>query len=347
MNERLHFAQVSIAHTHANNALTPESREVMANNNAEMIGIYEPDPVMFQARRERPEYAGLRWYESYDKILDDPDIAGVYIESWPWECVHWARRALLAGKHIHLDKPPGLTLSDVQALYEIAAERGLYIQMGYMWRFNPGFEFVQKIVRDGLIGRVTFARFRAGSVPEYWHRNHVHRYPGGILQEESCHLFDQVVAMFGRPDKVTSINRSDARGHEQMAEGIDNAITIMEFDEQGAMAVIEATATETSPGPHRHAEIHGLEGSVILQPIEPPEVELSLQKPKAGYQSGWQRISLKERPRYFPDVEEFIRVIRGEIQPRFTPEHDLIVQETLIRVCGEGVNLEPGSLNIR
>ena len=316
----------------------------MADNDAEMVGIYEPDRAMFQARGQRPEYVGLRWYQSYDEILDDPDIVGVYIESWPWECIHWARRALLAGKHVHIDKPPGLTLTDVQALYGIAAESDLHIQMGYMWRFNPGFEFVQKVVKDGLIGRVTFARFRAGSVPKYWHRNHVHRYPGGILQEESCHLFDQVVAMFGRPDKITSINRSDARGHEQMAEDIDNAVTIMEFEQRGTMAVIEATAMETNPGPHRHAEIHGLEGSIILQPIEPPVAQLSLQEPKAGYQSGWQKIRLNDRPRYFSDVEEFIRVIRGEIQPRFTPKHDLIVQETLIRACGEGANLEPGSL---
>jgi len=319
---------------------------VMANYDAEMVGIYEPDPNMMRARAGRPEYAGLRWYESYDEILNDSKIAGVYIESWPWECVHWARMALQAGKHVHLDKPPGLTLDDLRLLHDIAAERDLYVQMGYMWRFNSGFEFVQKVVREGLIGRVTFARFRAGSVPEYWRRNHVHRYPGGILQEESCHLFDQVVAMFGRPAKVTSINRSDGRGHEQMQAGIDNAITIMEFDEQGAIAVVEATALETDPGPHRHAEIHGLEGSVILQPIEPPAIELYLQKSKGGYKAGWQHISLNDEPRYFADVEELILVIKGDIQPRFAPGHDLTVQETLIRACGEGMNLQPGSVDV-
>ncbi len=337
----LRFAQVSIAHTHANNALTRDSREMLERHNAEVVGIYEPDAEMRRARGDRPEYAGMHWYESYDEILDDPNIAAVYIESWPWECVYWARKALRARKHIHLDKPPGLSLEDLTSLYDVAAENGLYIQMGYMWRFNPGFEFVQQAVKDGLIGRVTFARFRAGSVPEYWHRNHVHRYPGGILQEESCHLFDQVVAMFGRPDRVTVSNRSDARGHDQMPEGVDNAIAIMEFDEPGAIAVIEATATEVNPGPHRAAVVHGLEGSIVLEPIEPPKIDLCLREPRGRYRAGWQNVLVDDRPRYVADVEEFIQVIRGERQPRFTPEHDLVVQETLIRACGEGENVEP------
>jgi predicted dehydrogenase len=211
-----------------------------------------------------------------------------------------------------------------------------------MWRFNPGFEFVQRAVKDGLIGRVTFARFRAGSVPEYCHRNHVYRYPGGILQEESCHLFDQVVVMFGRSDRVTAINRSDAKGHDQMPEGVDNAVVIMEFDEQGAIAVIEATATEVNPGPHRTAVVHGLEGSIVLEPIEPPKNELCLQEPRGRYRAGWQNVPVDDWSRYAADVEEFIQVIRGERQPRFTAEHDLIVQETLIRACGEGENAEPG-----
>ncbi|MDA1348731.1 MAG: Gfo/Idh/MocA family oxidoreductase [Chloroflexi bacterium] len=333
MPEQLRFAQIGIAHTHANNALTPESRAVMQRLNVAMAGIYEPDPDMLRARRDRAEYRDMRWYDSYDEILKDPTIAAVYIQSWPWECLYWARKALEAGKHIHLDKPPGLSAPMLRSLYDIAASKGLHIQMGYMWRFNAGFEFILKSVREGLIGRVTFARFRAGSVPEYWHRNSVHQFPGGIMQEESSHLFDQVVALFGRPDRVTAVNRSDARGFQGMPPGIDNSVVVLEFEAQGAMAVIEATALETSPGPHRHAEIHGLDGSIIMMPIEPPKVELCLREPRAGYKEGWQNIPVEDRARYFHDVEEFIQVIRGERQPRFGPDHDLTVQETIVRAA--------------
>ncbi|MBM3934174.1 MAG: Gfo/Idh/MocA family oxidoreductase [SAR202 cluster bacterium] len=334
MPETLKVTQIGIAHTHANNALAAASRPVTKQLNMEMAGIYEPDPDMWEARHKRPEYADIPKFDSVDQILNDPSIKAVFIQTWPWECLYWARLALQAGKHIHLDKPPGLSLPMLKELYALAASKGLFIQMGYMWRFNAGFEWAQKAVKDGLIGRVTFARFRAGSVPEYWNRNHVHQFPGGIMQEESCHLFDQAAAMFGRPDKITPILRSDARGFEGMPPGVDNAIVIMEYEKQGAMAVIEATGTESDPGPHRHAEIHGLEGSIVLQPIEPPAIDLCLRQDKGEYRKGWQKIAVENRPRYTLDLVEFAGVIRGEISPRFTPEHDLIAHETLIRACG-------------
>ena len=334
MQKALRMAQIGIAHTHANNAVAPASRAVLERLDAEMAGIYEPDPAMWEARHARLEYRDLRWFSSVDEILDDPTVEVVFIETWPWECLYWARKALQAGKHIHLDKPPGLSLPMLKSLYEIADDKGLFIQMGYMWRFHPGFNFVQQVVKDNLMGRVTFARFRAGSVPEYWHRNHVHQFPGGILQEESCHLFDQAVWMFGKPDRITPFKRSDARGYEGMPPGIDNALVVMEYEEQGAMAVIEATATETEPGPHRRVEVHGLEGSIILEPIEPPEIELCLRKPKGNYKAGWQSIPVEDVPRYVGDLEELVHVVRGEREPSFTPEHDLLVHETLLTACG-------------
>ena len=119
-----------------------------------------------------------------------------------------------------------------------------------------------------------------------------------------------------------------------MPPGVDNAVVVMEFDEQGAMAVIEATATETDPGPHRRVEVHGLEGSIVLEPIEPPRIDLCLRAAKGPYKAGWQEIPAEDRPRYVADLEEMAQVVRGEREPRFSPEHDLLVHETLLRACG-------------
>jgi len=334
MVQTVRIAQIGIAHTHATKAVAGPSRPVLEKLDVEFVGIHEPDLSMWEARHQRDEYAGVTWFDAADDLLNDSSIAAILIETWPWECLSWARRALEAGKHIHLDKPPGTSLPGLRALYELARDNGLCIQMGYQWRFNPGFQFTQKAAHEGLLGRVTFARFRAGSVPEYYHRNHVHRYPGGIMQEEACHLFDQVVWMFGRPERISSFQRSDARGFDGFPLGVDNALVVLEFEEQGAMAVIETTSLETDPGPHRRVEVHGLDGSIVLEPIEPPEIDLCLREARAGYRKGWQEVPVEDRPRYIGDLEEWIGVIRGEHPPFFSPEHDLLTHETLIRACG-------------
>ena len=334
MAEKLRLGQIGIAHTHASKAVAGPSREVLERLDVELAGIHEPDPAMWEVRHARPEYAGVRWIDSIDELLEDPTIAAVLIETWPWECLGWARQALEAGKHIHLDKPPGLSLPELRALYELADASGLFLQMGYQWRFNPGLEFVQQAVQDELIGRVFFARFRAGSVPEYYHRNHVDRYPGGIVQEEACHLFDQVVWMFGRADRITPFLRSDARGYDGFPSGVDNGLVVLEYEARGAMAVIETASMETDPGPHRRVEVHGLEGSIVLEPIESPKIDLCLRRGRDRYREGWQEVVVEDRPRYIGDLEELVQVVRGEREPLFSTAHDLLVHETLIRACG-------------
>lgn len=212
--------------------------------------------------------------------------------------------------------------------------------MGYQWRYNPGLELIQKWVKEGLLGRINFARFRAGSEPEYYHRNQLHRYEGGIMIEENCHLFDQVAWMFGKADSIHPFFHSSAKGFDAMPPGIDLGVIVFNYHEEGALAVIEGTSLETQSGEHRRVEVHGLGGSAILEPIEfsengdKPHVQLCLRTPKPPFKEGWQNIDIESRPRYIGDLEELIRVARDEQAPRFSPEHDLIVQEMLIQACG-------------
>jgi len=334
MTGQIRIGQIGIAHTHASKIVDPDSQPVLDRMNATLVGVHEPDPEMLVARGGREIWQGVDWIDDPEAILGDESISVVFIETWPWDCIEWARRAIDAGKHVHLDKPPGTSVEALRELYERAGKQGLFIQMGYQWRFNPGLEMIQGWVAEGLLGRVNFARFRAGSTPEYYHRNHVHSYNGGIMIEENCHLFDQVAWVFGKAAKIHPYMRQVARGFADMPDGTDLGVVVFDYPEQGAMAVIEGTSLETDAGPHRRVEVHGLNGSAILEPIEPPHIQLCLREPEPPYRAGWQHVEVEDRPRYIGDLEELIGVVRGEREPRFSAEHDMIVQEMLIEACG-------------
>jgi predicted dehydrogenase len=64
-----------------------------------------------------------------------------------------ARDCLAAGKHVFLEKPVALELSDADELIALARERKLKFTIGYSQRFNPKFAYVRKSIRDGSIGR--------------------------------------------------------------------------------------------------------------------------------------------------------------------------------------------------
>jgi predicted dehydrogenase len=90
----------------------------------------------------------------YRQLLAIPEIEAIYISATP-ETTHYpmARDCLIAGKHVFLEKPVALELSEADELIALARERKLKFTIGYSQRFNPKFAYVRKSIRDGSIGR--------------------------------------------------------------------------------------------------------------------------------------------------------------------------------------------------
>ena len=90
----------------------------------------------------------------YRELLGNDEIDAVYVSATP-ETTHYpmARDSLLAGKHVFLEKPIAIELSEADELIALARERDLKFSIGYSQRFNPKFAYVRKSIRDGTIGR--------------------------------------------------------------------------------------------------------------------------------------------------------------------------------------------------
>ena len=85
----------------------------------------------------------------------------------------------------------------------------------------------------------------------------------------------------------------------------------------------------------RRFEVYGTEGSAIMEPMEPADkLRLCLERPKYGYPAGVTEIKLEARPRYVASFASFVRNIKGETEPERSLDHELLVQETLIRATG-------------
>ena len=89
----------------------------------------------------------------YRRLLENPAIDAVMISTTP-EPTHFpiAKEAMLAGKHVFLEKPIALELSEADELIQISRERNLLFTIGYSQRFNPKFAYVKRSLEDGTIG---------------------------------------------------------------------------------------------------------------------------------------------------------------------------------------------------
>ena len=324
MKDKIRCAILGAGHGHAVGKL----RVLQQSDDYELVGVCEPDAA-WRARHE-PEkaFAGVRWLTEAD-ALGDPTIRMVAVESEVRQLVGLGRKVIDAGMHLHLDKPAGISLPDFRAVMAEADRKKRIVQMGYMFRYNTGFDLIRKALREGWLGDIHYLHGTINSIYDATHRKTLDFHPGGMMFELSGHLIDMLVLLMGRPRKVTPFMRHDGTFDDLLA---DNTLAVLEYDR--AVAVIESAALEVGSSARRHFEVCGNRGSIVLQPLEPPAVRLCLSEPHDGYPAGWQDVAVPNIPRYVRDLEELARCIRDEQAFPYSKEHDIAMHETLLRACG-------------
>lgn len=136
-----------------------------------------------------------------ERILNDPNIDLVVIPTPNDTHFPLAKAALEAGKHVVVDKPFTVTLSQARELEALAKSGGRLLSVFHNRRWDSDFLTVKALINEGLLGEVGyfeshFDRYR----PQVRNRWREQGGPGsGIWYDLAPHLLDQVVNLFGLP----------------------------------------------------------------------------------------------------------------------------------------------------
>ncbi|MFD7666423.1 Gfo/Idh/MocA family protein [Streptomyces sp. NPDC059788] len=106
-----------------------------------------------RAREVAARY-GCAAVESYDAVLERPDIDAVYVPLPISLHATWAGRALRAGKHVLAEKPLTTDLPATAALLELARTSGLVLMENVMFLHHPQHAVVRELVASNAIGRL-------------------------------------------------------------------------------------------------------------------------------------------------------------------------------------------------
>ena len=106
-------------------------------------------------------YGGKK-YESYEELVSSPDIDAVYIPLPPALHYKWAKKSLMNGKHVLVEKPATIFLHDTYDLITTAKSNNLAIHENYMFIFHSQLDEIDKIIRSGEIGEVRLYRISFG-----------------------------------------------------------------------------------------------------------------------------------------------------------------------------------------
>ena len=93
-------------------------------------------------------------YDSYEALLADPDVDGVYIPLPNHLHVPWAEKAAAAGKHVLVEKPVALGAAEARRLLAARDAHKVIICEAAMVRLHPRWLAVRELVRKGKIGEL-------------------------------------------------------------------------------------------------------------------------------------------------------------------------------------------------
>ena len=285
-----------------------------------------------QTSRER--YPWVEVVREAAALFEDEEIGLVVVATPNSSHFELARQALLAYKHVVVDKPFTLTVAEAQELIELARQQNRVISAFQNRRWDGDFQTVSQIVHQGLLGRLVeyeshFDRFRNTFSPERaWRETSG---PGsGVLYDLGSHLIDQAQVLFGLPRLVTA----DIRSQRQAGTADDQFELILHYDE--LKVTLKAGLLVREPGP-RFA-VHGTEGSFVKYGVDPQEEALkcgrSPGEPDWGMEPAEQWGTLNTqigglhfqgkietaRGRYQAYYENIYQAIRGEAELIVKPE---------------------------
>lgn len=335
----LRMAQIGTKHGHAHG----KAVSMLTNPAVEFAGLWEPDAQARAAEQARGRYGDIRWCASAEEVLGDASIVAVAIEGRNSESLAMAHAAIDAGKHLWYDKPAGDDWPAFQALIDKARARGLLVQMGYMFRYQPGFQQVSAWARAGLLGEITSIRAHMSTnipvrseqspLAQANTREGISQHQGGIFYDLGGHMLDQIVWLLGRPARVSAVLRNDAT--PEVPAFMDNTLGVFEFER--ALAFVDISAMEPRPMARRF-EVYGTRGSAILEPFDPcRQIRLCLETAGEGYPAGETIITppiVERQQMYDRELAAFIATLEGRQPPDRSDEHELLVQETLLRATG-------------
>ena len=330
MGKRIKIGQIGLAHAHGEGKMHavrkfPELFEV--------VGYSESNDEIVKMRAEKDAYKGLLRM-SEEELLSKVDA--VLVECEIKRLTEVAEKCIKLGKHIHLDKPTTGSVEKYTEIINMAREKGLIVQLGYMYRYNPAIMKSFDMIKNGEIGSIHTINAEMSTHHYADSKTKMGRYKGGTMFVMGSHLIDLIVYLLGEPEKVASFFKNT--GYDGI-DFEDNNLAVLEYEK--AIARVYASSVEVNGWGRRQFVVCGEKGTISILPIE-NDVAMTFSDMniahKKHYSDAKEKIDITDIPkdsRYDTMVQDFAAYINGTLENPFTYDHEISVHKVLTQICGE------------
>jgi inositol 2-dehydrogenase len=223
-----------------------------------LVAVADVDPAA--VAEVTREMSVLRGTTDPLALLDDKNVDAVVVASPTKTHKDLVLAAAARGKTIFCEKPPALSLAETLAMKEAVSRSGVFFQMGFMRRFDPGYAAAKRQLAEGLLG--TPVLFKSTSRDP--HRTSVEyadpRSSGGMIMDMGIHDFDLARWFMGEVRSVHAIGGTLAYPELRTVGDLDNAVVTLQFAD-GRLGVVDLSRNGVY-GYDVSTELLGTEGTL-------------------------------------------------------------------------------------
>jgi len=227
-----------------------------------------------EAAEARASQFGLRAM-SVEDMLADPSIEIVVNLTIPAAHVEVGLKALAAGKHVHSEKPLGLTTAEARPLLQLAKERGLRVGCAPDTFLGGSHQTCRQLIDEGVLGRpLAGSAFFMCPGHERWHPNPAFYYAegGGPMLDMGPYYITALVNLIGPVARVSGsatrarsermITSEPLKGTTIPVEVATHVAGTLEFVSGATVSI--AMSFDVPKHRHNPIELYGTEASMIV-----------------------------------------------------------------------------------
>lgn len=295
--------------------------------------------------------------KSVEELLADPAIAIVVNLTIPKAHVPVSLQAVAAGKHVHSEKPFGISVAEARTLVDAARAKGVRIGSAPDTFLGGAHQTCRKLIDEGAIGRpVAGTAFFMCPGHERWHPSPAFYYlkGGGPILDMAPYYVTDLVHLLGPVRRVTGVatlTRKERkilseplRGQTMPVEVATHVAGTMEFH-NGAVVTL---AMSFDVPRHRHSpiELYGTDGALVVP--DPNWFDGKIELATAA--DDWKEVPIQhghaEHNLRIMGVADMAQAIRTGRQHRCNGDlafHVLEVMEAFQRSSEEGLHIDIAS----
>jgi predicted dehydrogenase len=182
---------------------------LQAAKNTEVVAIASRNKKKSNALAEH--FHIPRAYESYEELLNDPEIDAVYIPLPNHLHAEWTIRAAEAGKHVLCEKPAGLNVKEVEEMVTACRNNQVVFMEAFAFRSHPDWQRLKEMIDSRYIGEIRNVQARYSISVES--KDDIRLNPtlgGGVLYDLGSYCVNGVRFVMGdEPEEVQGMAQLD------------------------------------------------------------------------------------------------------------------------------------------